>query len=342
MPINFQGTVLGNVVADTNYYVKSIPGGTTFTVSATISGGVAGATFNPGTASGTMALHATGWDVFANNIITGITGATQANPVVVTTATPHGLKSTWNATISGVTGMTQLNGNTYFVSVLSNTTFALYSDYGLTTTVNGTAYGAYSAGGSINGKQSIAPFLNTTTRYVIEPRPVFSTGTGASATPVRTLGIDAFTIVNGGKGYTDVPTPIIAGPDTVLDAVNASATVTISGPVDTITVYSRGGGYTSAPTLQFVGGGLPTDYSDFVAEAVVVIGNAIFVPGTSRFYEVTVAGTLALTAPTHTSGTATSGTDNLGGGGGGNRGYGDTDSPPTSGGNGIVIIRYPI
>jgi hypothetical protein len=178
MPINFQGTVLGNVVADTNYYVKSIPGGgTTFTVSATISGGVAGATFNPGTASGTMTLHATGWDVFADNIITGITGATQANPVVVTTASPHGLKSTWNATISGVTGMTQLNGNTYFVSVLSNTTFALYSDYGLTATIDGTAYGAYSADGSINGKQSIAPFLNTTTRYVIEPRPVFSTGT---------------------------------------------------------------------------------------------------------------------------------------------------------------------
>jgi len=258
-----------------------------------------------------MVLHAVGWDVFADNIITPITGATQANPVVITTGTPHGLKSTWNARISGVTGMTQLNGNTYYVDVLSSTTFALYSDFGLTTTINGTAYGAYSAGGSVNGKQSIAPFLNTTTRYVIEPRPVFSTGSGASATPVRTLGIDTFTIVNGGKGYTDAPTPIIAGPDTVADAVNASATVTISGPVDTITVYSRGGGYTSAPTLQFVGGGLPTDYSDFVAEAVVVLGDAIFVPGTSRFYEVTVAGTLSLTAPTHTSGTSTNGTATL-------------------------------
>ena len=311
MPINFQGSVVGNVVADTIYYVKTIVSGTTFTVSATISGDVAGADFNPGTATGNMTLHAVGWDVFADNIITGITGATQANPVVISTASPHGLKSTWNATISGVTGMTQLNGNRYFVSVLSNTTFALYSDFGLTASIDGTAYGAYSAGGSINGKQSIVPFLNTTTRYVIEPRPVFSTGSGASATPVRTLGIDAFTIVDGGKGYTDPPIPIIAGPDTVLDAVNATATATISGPVDTVIVYSRGGGYTSAPTLQFVGGGLPTDFSDFVAEADVILGEAIFVPGTSRFYDVTVAGTVGLTAPTHTSGTATSGTATL-------------------------------
>ena len=311
MPINFQGTVVGNVVADTIYYVKSVASGTTFTVSASISGGVAGAEFNPGTATGNMVLHATGWDVFADNIVTNISGATQANPVVITTSTPHGLKSTWNARISGVVGMTELNGNTYFVNVLSNTSFELYSDFGLTTTVDGTAFTAYDSAGAVNGKQSIAPFLNTTTRYVIEPRPVFSTGSGASATAVRTLGINELTIVDGGKGYTEAPTPIIGGPDTVAGSVNATAVATISGSVDTVVVYSRGGGYTSAPTLQFVGGGLPTDFANFVAEATVALGDYIFVSATSRFYEVTVAGVLDTTAPSHTSGTATNGTATL-------------------------------
>ncbi len=311
MPINFQGTVIGNVQADTEYYVKSIPNGTTFTVSASISGGVAGTVFNPGTATGTMTLHATGWDVFADNIITNISGATQANPVVITTSTPHGLLSTWRAKISGVVGMTQLNGNDYYIDVLSNTTFALYTDYGLTTSVNGTAYGAWSSGGVVTGRQSVVPFLNTTSRYVIEPRPIFSTGEGASATPVRTLGIDQLTVVTGGKGYTEVPTPIIAGPDTVTGSVNATATATIAGPIETVVVYSRGSGYTSAPTLQFVGGGLPTDFEDFTAEAVVTIGDNIFVPGTSRFYRVTVAGTLGTVAPTHTTGTSTNGTASL-------------------------------
>jgi hypothetical protein len=311
MPINFQGTVIGDVVADAIYYVKSIESGTTFTVSETISGGVAGTVFDPGTDTGVMILYASGWDVFADNIITNITDATQANPVVITTALPHGLKSTWNVRISGVIGMTELNGNTYHVNVLSNTSFALYSNYGLTASVDGTGFTAYDSSGSINGKQSVIPFLNTTTRYVIEPRPVFSTGEGASATAVRTLGINELTITDGGKGYTEAPTPIIGGPDTVLGAVNATATTTIAGPVDFVVVNSKGGGYSSAPTLQFVGGGLPTDFTNFVAETTVEDGDFIFVPGTSRFYEVIISGELGTTAPTHTSGTVANGTATL-------------------------------
>jgi hypothetical protein len=308
MPINFQGTVLGNVVADTIYYVKTIPvGGTTFTISDTSGGTV----FDPGTATGTMVMHASGWDVFANNLISTVSGATQANPVVVTTSQHHGLKEGWQVTFSGVGGMTQLNGNTYYIKRVSATSFSLWSDKGLTTSVNGTAYGAFSTGGTATGQQTVVNFLNTTTRYVIEPRPIFSTGSGASGTAIRTLGINQLSIVSNGKGYTEPPTAIVASPDTVVGNVNAEIFTSISGTLDNIVVYSKGSGFTSAPTITFVGGGMPTDYTDFSAEIDVVLGQFIHVPASNRFYEVIVAGTLGTVAPSHTSGSTTNGSATL-------------------------------
>jgi hypothetical protein len=89
----------------------------------------------------------------ANHALFGtgaITGATQANPVVITDVA-HGLTSGTRIKILGVLGMTQINftGATwYYVSVLTADTFSLYSDAGLTTTVNGTGYSAYSSAGT--------------------------------------------------------------------------------------------------------------------------------------------------------------------------------------------------
>ena len=77
-----------------------------------------------------------------------ITSATQANPVVITTADAHHFESYQEVSIDDVVGMTQLNGNRYFVSKLTTTTFALYSDYDLSTSVNGTGYTAYTSGGN--------------------------------------------------------------------------------------------------------------------------------------------------------------------------------------------------
>lgn len=77
-----------------------------------------------------------------------ISGATQANPIVVTTDAAHGFGDGQKVTITDVVGMTELNGNSYFVDTLTIDTFALYSDAGLTSTVDGTAYTAYVSGGS--------------------------------------------------------------------------------------------------------------------------------------------------------------------------------------------------
>ena len=80
-----------------------------------------------------------------------ISGATQANPVVVTSASAHGFYEGQPVTITGVVGMTQLNGNEYYVNIATSTSFALYSDSALSTTVNGTGFGAWSSGGTATG-----------------------------------------------------------------------------------------------------------------------------------------------------------------------------------------------
>jgi len=80
-----------------------------------------------------------------------ITNATQASPVVVTTSTAHGLIDGQRVTITDVVGMTQLNGNTYYADVLTSNTFALYTDAGISSAVNGTGFTAYASGGNTQG-----------------------------------------------------------------------------------------------------------------------------------------------------------------------------------------------
>lgn len=75
-----------------------------------------------------------------------ITGATQANPCVITSVA-HALAEGDVIYISAVGGMTQLNAKFYRVgTVLGANTFNLLNEDG--TNVNSTAYGAYTAGGT--------------------------------------------------------------------------------------------------------------------------------------------------------------------------------------------------
>jgi hypothetical protein len=72
--------------------------------------------------------------------VQAITGATQANPVVVT-SNNHGLQTGDTCAITGVVGMTQLNDRTFTVTRVSADTFSLNGE-------DGTGYTAYSSGGS--------------------------------------------------------------------------------------------------------------------------------------------------------------------------------------------------
>jgi hypothetical protein len=71
-----------------------------------------------------------------------INNATKADPVVITSIA-HGLVDGDQVMIEDVSGMTELNNNTYFIDKLTNDTFALYSDAALSASIDGSAYGDY-------------------------------------------------------------------------------------------------------------------------------------------------------------------------------------------------------
>lgn len=79
-----------------------------------------------------------------------ISGASNASAIVVTTSTAHGLTSGDCVYIGSVGGNTNANG-TYFVTVLSTTTFELYTDSARTTPRAGN--GAYTSGGYMRAKK---------------------------------------------------------------------------------------------------------------------------------------------------------------------------------------------
>ena len=87
-----------------------------------------------------------------------ISGATQANPIVIT-ARRHGYSNGDHVIISGVVGMTELNGKTFKVADKTTNTFELQTVDG--TDINSSAYTAYGSGGVANKIYEIASPYST-------------------------------------------------------------------------------------------------------------------------------------------------------------------------------------
>jgi Ubiquitin-activating enzyme E1 FCCH domain len=77
-----------------------------------------------------------------NPFQTAITGATNANPGVIT-SNSHNYTSGQKVTFSGVGGMTQLNGNTYTITVIDANTYSIGVDT--------TGFSSYTSGGYTQG-----------------------------------------------------------------------------------------------------------------------------------------------------------------------------------------------
>jgi hypothetical protein len=113
--------------------------------------------FNTGEANGDLAEAAQfdSTDDIFNHALFGrgtVTAATAADPVVITSA-DHGLSSGDRVRFDSVGGMTQLNWTTngnvyYYVTVLSSSTFSLYVDAGLSDTLDGSGFSAFTSGGT--------------------------------------------------------------------------------------------------------------------------------------------------------------------------------------------------
>ena len=81
-----------------------------------------------------------------------IVNVDNSNPVRVVTSGVHALTKGQEVTISD-TGISQIDGNSYYVDIIDAREFELYSDSGLTTKVDGAGFDAYpSSGGQVVGK----------------------------------------------------------------------------------------------------------------------------------------------------------------------------------------------
>ncbi len=111
-------------------------------------------------------IRATAERAFTLDMNRPITGATAANPVVIT-ATSHGFSNGDIVYIAGVAGMTQLNSNYYKVANAATNSFELQTIAGAN--VNGSGYTAYTLDGiaSRMGGLSVQDTNGTTFAYAV-------------------------------------------------------------------------------------------------------------------------------------------------------------------------------
>jgi len=123
-----------------------------------------------------------------------ITGATAANPVSIT-AVAHGFTTGDDIEIASVGGMTELNGRRFRVVKTGANTFTLTDNAG--TAINGTAYTAYTSGGTAS-RVYTKPFRTITSISRANPAVVTSVGHGFSTGDhVYIQGCDGMPNING-------------------------------------------------------------------------------------------------------------------------------------------------
>ena len=162
-----------------------------------------------------------------SSVIATIQNVTKANPAVVTTADNNYFTSGAQITITNVTGMTQLNGNTYYANVLTSNTLSLYYDRFLTNPVNSTSYSTFpyttvsatTAGTNYITVANSVPFtindpvvftgttfgnVTANVTYYVQAKPsstalVISTTTGGTPVPLTTASGSCSVYVTGGR-----------------------------------------------------------------------------------------------------------------------------------------------
>ncbi len=98
-----------------------------------------------------------------------ITAASNTNPVAITTGSSHSLSNGDQIVISDVEGMTELNGNSYYVEVVNPTTLRLFSDTAILNEVNGTEFGIYTSGGFATNLGGVLGSLFAVVLDIIDP-----------------------------------------------------------------------------------------------------------------------------------------------------------------------------
>jgi hypothetical protein len=232
--------LLTNLTATGNANFASIAGNGNVSL-----GTIANVKITGGTNGYILSTDGTGnlsWVVKPNSgsaVITAtMSGATQANPGVITTTSAHNLPEKALVTITDVIGMTQLNGNSFYANVLTSNTFSLYSDVTLSTPVNTTAYGAYSSGGNITST-------------------INGTGVGVAGGANTQIQFNNSGYVGGSSGFTF---------NSSSNVMNAPGSLTAAGTIN-------GGNLTTGGTLSVTGN---SNIGNIGTASLVATGNGTF------------------------------------------------------------------
>jgi hypothetical protein len=201
-----------------------------------------------------------------------ITGATNANPSVVTTSAAHGLATDDRVTIVGSVGNTAING-TFKVVVLTATTFSLKTEAGVAVAGNG----AWTSGGTV---QKLLRFTDV----------VPAAGGSGAITAVR-LQVSSGTITLGTfrvRFYTEPTTQIADNAAFTLLDVNRDKR---AGYVDLDILATDGGGSDSAETEKILAQPLPftcaVGRTDLFAQ-IIALGAYVPESGDTFKMEITV------------------------------------------------------
>lgn len=246
---------------------------------------------------------------FKNNapVLTGttatITGATQADPVVITTSAAHGYSNDDEVFITGVAGMTEINDRWFVVNNVTATTFELRTIHG--TDVDGTGYTAYTSGGTSDEPYEIvSPYTNTQLDsefgldFVQSGDILYITDRDGLLAP-RTLSRTSDTSWAFAEFEPD------DGP--WLDLNATSTTIYSSAATGSVTLTAS----TSIFSADDVGSLIRIDQEVITATDPWVTGTAYtagnYVRSEGKEYKAATTGTSGTSIPAHTTGTVTDG-----------------------------------
>jgi len=235
--------------------------------------------------------------VVDSSAIKTITGATAANPVVVT-STAHGLSNGDEVFISSVVGMTELNGRQFKISNVTANTFELQDMS--STNVDGSGYTAYTSGGTASLVYEVAtPYaeadlfdiqyvqsadIMTFTHPDYTPRELIRTGNDAWTLseivfqPSQTFPLNLLATADTVGAITERYTVTAVGYDTAEESLRATGSSwTISGATqaDPVVITVTGHGISEGNEFHIDGVVGMTELNDQRFKANNVTANTI-------------------------------------------------------------------
>jgi len=180
-----------------------------------------------------------------------ISGATQANPVVIT-ATSHGYSNGDEISITSVSGMTELNNKRYLVANKTTNTFEITDVDG--TNINGTSFTAYTSGGVANRVYEIStPYLTAELfdiKYAQSADVMYITHPNHEVEKLSRTGHTSWTLSD--VDFTKGPMQDANTTDTTLNPGQSAVGTGISLVASAVTGINSGSGFLSTDVGRFV------------------------------------------------------------------------------------------